>query len=90
MVGLFICISISMALISGSVILPFYFLFDENKSVIGTILSYPISAGIVAGLIYLLGNTTSTYILTYFFNITLFISCILVLIRENIISQKDI
>ena len=28
---LFICISISMALISGSVLMPFYFIFDETK-----------------------------------------------------------
>lgn len=88
MVGLFICISISMALISGSVILPFYFLFDENKSVIGTILSYPISAGIVAGLIYLLGNTTSTYILTFLISLCLFL--VSWYLSWKILSQKDI
>ena len=41
MIGLFICISLTMALLSGSVILPCYFIFDESKSVLGNfILSY--------------------------------------------------
>lgn len=88
MVGLFICISISMALISGSVILPFYFLFDESKSVIGTILAYPVSAVIVAGLVYLLGNTTSTYILTFLIALSLFLGSWY--LSGKILSQKDI
>ena len=88
MIGLFICISISMALISGSVILPFYFLFDENKSVIGTILAYPVSAGVVAGLIYLLGNTIPTYILTFLIALVLFL--ISWYLSGKILSKKDI
>lgn len=88
MVGLFICISISMALISGSVILPFYFLFDESKSVIGTIIAYPVSAVIVAGLVYLLGNTTSTYILTFLIALSLFLGSWY--LSGKILSQKDI
>lgn len=88
MVGLFICISISMALISGSVILPFYFLLDENKSVIGTILAYPVSAGVVAGLIYLLGNTIPTYILTFLIALGLFLMSWY--LSGKILSQRDI
>ncbi len=88
MVGLFICISLTMALISGSVILPFYFLFDESKSVIGTILAYPISAAIAAGWIYFLGNTTSTYILAFFTALCLFL--VSWYLSWKILSQKDI
>ena len=64
MFGLFICISITMTLLSGSVILPFYFLLDESKSMVGTILAYPLSAGILIVIVLLLGNGTGTYILS--------------------------
>lgn len=88
MIGLFICISISMALISGSVIIPSYFLLDETKSVIGTILAYPISASIIAGIIYLLGNTMPVYIFIFFIAFTLFIISRYVLDKR--MSTKDI
>ena len=63
MFGLFICIS-TMTLFSGSVILPFYFLLDESKSMVGTILAYPLSAGIFIVIVLLLGNGAGTYILS--------------------------
>lgn len=43
---LFISISITMSLMAGSLMIPCYFLFSEDKSILGTILAYPVSAGI--------------------------------------------
>lgn len=88
MMGLFICISLTMALLSGSVILPCYFIFDESKSVIGTILSYPISAGIFVSLLLLLGNTTTTLIITVFIATCLF--AVSWYLSTKILAQKDI
>lgn len=88
MIGLFICISLTMALLSGSVILPCYFIFDESKSVIGTILSYPISAGIFVSLILSLGKTTTTFIIIVFIAVCLF--AISWYLSAKILAQKDI
>ena len=87
-VGLFICISITMAMLSGSIILPFYFLLDESKSIVGTILAYPVSAGIFVVFILLLGDHALTYGL-----ITLISICIFAIswyISKKILTQKDI
>ncbi|MDE6953927.1 MAG: ABC-2 transporter permease [Erysipelotrichales bacterium] len=88
MIGLFICISLTMALLSGSVILPCYFIFDESKSVLGTILSYPISAGIFVSLILSLGKTTTTFIIIVFIAVCLF--AISWYLSAKILAQKDI
>ncbi len=45
-----------------AIILPFYFLTDETKSILGSIIAYPVSAGVFIGLFLLLGNHLSTYI----------------------------
>ena len=44
--AIFICISLTMALMSGSVLMPCYFLLGEEKSILGTVLAYPASAGV--------------------------------------------
>lgn len=88
MVGLFVSISLTLALLSGSVTLPFYFMLDESKSVIGTILSYPISAGIFISSILLLGKTTSTLIITVLISLCLF--AVSWYLSTKILTQKDI
>ncbi len=88
MMGLFVSISLTMALLSGSVILPFYIMLDESKSVIGTILAYPVSAGIFIALILLLGHTISTLVITVFVALCLFV--ISWYLSTRILAQKDI
>lgn len=85
---LFICISISMALISGSVLMPFYFIFDENKSIMGAILAYPAAGGIFTALLLLLGYTIQTLILIVLISILLFAVSWYLSVR--ILSKKDI
>ena len=46
---LFISISIAMALFSGSMTIPFTFLFSEEKSMLGLIIAYPLSAMVFMG-----------------------------------------
>ena len=46
---LFFCISITMALMAGSLILPCYFLLSEEKSVIGSMLVYPLAVAMIVG-----------------------------------------
>lgn len=88
MMGLFVSISLTMALLSGSVILPFYIMLDESKSVIGTILAYPVSAGIFIALILLLGHTISTLVITVFVAMCLF--AMSWYLSTRILAQKDI
>ncbi len=88
MMGLFVSISLTMALLSGSVILPFYIMLDESKSVIGTILAYPVSAGIFIALILLLGHTISTLVITVFVALCLFVMSWY--LSTRILAQKDI
>lgn len=88
MMGLFVSVSLTMALLSGSVILPFYIMLDESKSVIGTILAYPVSAGIFIALILLLGHTISTLVITVFVALCLFVMSWY--LSTRILAQKDI
>ncbi|EOS22706.1 hypothetical protein C806_03318 [Lachnospiraceae bacterium 3-1] len=88
MMGLFVSVSLTMALLSGSVILPFYIMLDESKSVIGTILAYPVSAGIFIALILLLGHTISTLVITVFVALCLF--AMSWYLSTRILAQKDI
>lgn len=46
---LFVSISIAMALFSGSMTIPFSFLFSEEKSMLGLIIAYPLSAMVFMG-----------------------------------------
>ena len=53
---LFISISIAMALLSGSMTIPFAFLFSEEKSMLGLIIAYPLSAMIFVAAALLFDN----------------------------------
>ena len=53
---LFISISIAMALLSGSMTIPFAFLFSEEKSMLGLIIAYPLSALVFVGAALLIDN----------------------------------
>lgn len=53
---LFISISIAMALFSGSMTIPFAFLFSEEKSMLGLIIAYPFSAAVFVGAALLIDN----------------------------------
>ena len=72
-VMIFVCISVAMALLAGGIILPFYFLTDETKSILGSIISYPVSAGIFIGLFLLLGNHLSTYLIVLTVSLVVYI-----------------
>ncbi len=88
MLGMFICISLTMALLSGSVILPVQLIFDENKGMIGMLLSYPISAGFLVFFILLCGNTISSLILVVLIAICLFL--VSWYLSTKILTQKDV
>ena len=47
--GIFSCISLALALLSGSVTIPLNFLWTEEKSMLSLILAYPLSAALFAG-----------------------------------------
>lgn len=53
---LFVSISIAMALFAGSMTIPFAFLFGEEKSMLGLIIAYPLSAMIFVGAALLFDN----------------------------------
>ena len=52
----FISISIAMALFSGSMTIPFAFLFSEEKSMLGLIIACPLSAAVFVGVALLIDN----------------------------------
>ena len=54
--ALFASISIAMALLSGSMTIPLTFLFSEEKSMLGLIAAYPLSAAVFAGAALLMDN----------------------------------
>lgn len=86
--GIFICTSLTMTLLAGSIVLPFYFLMDETKSIIGMILAYPATAGIFIIFIMTLGDRPFTYGLIILLGAAAFLLswCISV----KILSQKDL
>lgn len=53
---LFVSISVAMALFSGSMTIPFTFLFSEEKSMLGLIIAYPLSAVVFVGAALLIDN----------------------------------
>lgn len=52
----FVSISIAMALFSGSMTIPFAFLFNEEKSILGLIIAYPLSAMVFVAAALLIDN----------------------------------
>ncbi len=53
---LFASIGVAMALLSGSMTIPFAFLFSEEKSMLALIIAYPLSAMVFAGAALLFEN----------------------------------
>ena len=47
---IFVLVSLAMALLAGSIILPFYFLLDPTMSFIGSLVAYPAAAGVTVGI----------------------------------------
>lgn len=51
---IYFCFAMIVSLLSGSISIPCAFILDEEKSIMGTVLSYIVTAGLFAGLIFLL------------------------------------
>lgn len=49
-------VAIILSLLPGSISIPSAFIFDEEKSIMGTILSYIVTAGVFAGIIFVLSK----------------------------------
>lgn len=84
----FVCVSVAMALLAGGIILPFYFLADETKSILGSIIAYPVSAGVFIGLFFLLGNQLSTYVIIITVSLAVFI--ISWILTKKVLLVKDL
>ena len=85
---LFVSISIAMALFSGSMTIPFAFLFSEEKSMLGLILAYPLSSVLFAGAAVLIDNKLTACGLVAVAGITVFV--ISWIISRNYIVNRDI
>lgn len=84
----FVCVSVAMALLAGGIILPFYFLADETKSMLGSIIAYPVSAGVLIGLFFLLGNHLSTYVIILVVSLAAFI--VSWVLTKKVLLVKDL
>lgn len=84
----FVCVSVAMALLAGGIILPFYFLADETKSMLGSIIAYPVSAGVFIGLFFLLGNHLSTYVIILIVSLAAFI--VSWILTKKVLLVKDL
>lgn len=51
---IYFCLAIIISLLPGSISIPCAFVFDQEKSIMGTVLSYIVTSGLFAGLIFLL------------------------------------
>lgn len=85
---LFVSISIAMALFSGSMTIPFAFLFSEEKSMLGLILAYPLSSVLFAVAAALIDNKLTACGLVAVAGITVFV--ISWIISRNYIVNRDI
>lgn len=52
------CLAVVVSLLPGSISIPCIFVFDEEKSVVGLVLSYIVTSGLFSGLIVLLKQFT--------------------------------
>lgn len=84
----FVSISIAMALFSGSMTIPFAFLFSEEKSMLGLILAYPLSSVLFAVAAALIDNKLTACGLVAVAGITVFV--ISWIISRNYIVNRDI
>lgn len=71
-----------------SYLLPFYFLADETKSILGSIIAYPVSAAVFIGLFLLLGNQLSTYVIIITVLLAVFI--ISWILTKKVLLVKDL
>lgn len=85
---LFVSISIAMALFSGSMTIPFAFLFSEEKSMLSLIIAYPLSAVVFAGAALLIDNKMTACGLAAITGIMLYI--ISWIISRKLILKRDI
>lgn len=84
----FISISIAMALFSGSMTIPFAFLFSEEKSMLGLIIAYPFSSAVFVGAALLIDNKIIACGLVAVVGILLY--TISWLIARKLIIKRDI
>ena len=85
---LFLSLSITMALISGSITLPCTLIFSEDKSTIGQMISYPASAFIFSKLVLSAENKDLMFVIVILISVVCYVaSCIF----SNIyVARKDI
>lgn len=57
---MYTCLAVTVSLLPGSMSIPCAFFLDEEKSIVGTVLSYMVTAGLFAGLIVLLSRSMDT------------------------------
>ncbi len=84
-----------MSLLPGSISIPCAFIFDEEKSIMGSILSYVVTSGLFAGLVFLLNqfmdlmkNITVICGLVAVFSVVVFILSWLICPKK--LSKRDI
>lgn len=85
---LFVGISVAMALFSGSMTIPFTFLFSEEKSTLGLIIAYPVSAAVFVGVALLIDNKLIACGLVTVVGILLYV--VSWLIARKLIVKRDI
>ena len=70
----FVYISITMAFFAGSILLPCFYLLDEEKSSIGAMLAYPFGVGLISVMTKLINNNTLLVTINISLSIILFIT----------------
>lgn len=69
----FIYLSVIMTFFSGSILLPCFYLLDEEKSMIGAMVSYPLGVGFVFVMTKLIGNNILSMTISTVLSLILFI-----------------
>ncbi len=69
----FIYLSVIMTFFSGSILLPCFYLLDEEKSMIGAMVSYPLGAGFVFVMTKLIGSNILSMTISTVLSLILFI-----------------
>lgn len=69
----FVYLSVIMTFFSGSILLPCFYLLDEEKSMIGAMVSYPLGVGFVFVMTKLIGNNILSMTISTVLSLILFI-----------------
>lgn len=69
----FVYLSVIMTFFSGSILLPCFYLLDEEKSMIGAMVSYPLGAGFVFVMTKLIGSNILSMTISTVLSLILFI-----------------